>query len=133
MQTDKKENDERQPVILFADDDEICLDVGVKILQKLGYKVLDARDGREAIEVFLNNQSEVDLVILDMKMPYNGGAAFSQLKKISANVKVLIASGYAKDQQIREMMEKGCSGFIQKPFSIKSLSQKILNVLNETD
>jgi CheY-like chemotaxis protein len=131
MQTYKKKNDERQPVILFADDDAICLDVGAKILQKLGYIVLEARDGREAVEVFLNNQSEVDLVILDMKMPYNGGAAFSQLKKISANVKVLIASGYAKDQQLKEMMEKGCSGFIQKPFSIKSLSQKILNVLNE--
>ena len=131
MQTDKKENDERQPVILFADDDPACLDVGVKILQKLGYKVLDARDGQEAIEVFLNNQSEVDLVILDMKMPYNGGKAFSQLKKISANVKVLIASGYAKDQQIREMMEQGCSGFIQKPFSLNVLSQKIINALND--
>jgi two-component system, cell cycle sensor histidine kinase and response regulator CckA len=107
------------------------LEVGVKILETLGYKVLDARDGREAIEVFLNNQSEVDLVILDMRMPFNGGKAFFQLKKISANVKVLIASGYAKDQQIKKMMEKGCSGFIQKPFSIKSLSQKILNVLND--
>ncbi|MBT8363840.1 MAG: response regulator [Deltaproteobacteria bacterium] len=131
MQTDKKKNDERQSVILFADDDAICLDVGVKILQKLGYKVLDARDGQEAIEVFLKNQSEVNLVILDMKMPYNGGKAFSQLKKINANVKVLIASGYAKDQQIREMMEQGCSGFIRKPFSINALSQKILNVLND--
>ena len=131
MQTYKKKNDERQPVILFADDDAICLDVGVKILQNLGYKVLEARDGREAIEVFLHNQSEVNLVILDMKMPYNGGNAFFQLKKINANVKILIASGYAKDQQIKEMMEKGCSGFIQKPFSIKSLSHKILNALND--
>ena len=131
MQSDKKENDERQSVILFADDDEICLDVGVKMLQKLGCIVLEARDGKEAIEVFLNNQSEVDLVILDMKMPYNGGTTFYQLKKINANVKVLIASGYAKDQQIKEMMEQGCSGFIQKPFSINALSQKILNVLND--
>ena len=131
MQTDKKKNDDRQPVILFADDDASCLDVGVKILRKLGYKVLDARDGQEAIEVFLKNQSEVNLVILDMKMPYNGGTTFFQLKKINANVKVLIASGYAKDQQIREMMEQGCSGFIRKPFSINALSQKILNVLND--
>ena len=131
MQTDKKENDERQTVILFADDDPICLDVGVKILQKLGYKVLDAQDGKEAIEIFQNNQSEVNLVILDMKMPYNGGAAFLQLKKINANVKVLIASGYAKDKQIREMMEQGCDGFILKPFSINALSQKIMNVLND--
>ena len=131
MQTDKKENDERQPVILFADDDTLCLDVGVKILQKLGYTVLEARDGQEAIEVFLKNQSEVDLVILDMKMPYNGGNAFFQLKKINANVKVLIASGYAKDQQIKEMIEKGCSGFIQKPFSLNVISQKIINALND--
>ena len=131
MQTDKKENNERQPVILFADDDAICLDVGVIILQKLGYIVLEARDGREAIEVFLNNQNEVDLVILDMKMPYNGGTTFSQLKKINANVKVLIASGYAKDQQIKEMIEHGCSGFIQKPFSINALSQKVRNILND--
>ena len=131
MQTDKKGNDERQPVILLADDDAICLDVGVNFLQKLGYKVLVARDGREAIEVFLNNQSEVNLVILDMKMPFNGGNAFFQLKKISANVKVLIVSGYAKDRQVKEMMEQGCSGFIQKPFSINVLSQKIMNVLND--
>jgi CheY-like chemotaxis protein len=131
MQTDKKGNDERQPVILYADDNSICLEVGVKILQNLGYKVLDARDGREAIEVFLNNQSDVNLVILDMKMPFNGGNAFFQLKKISANVKVLIASGYAKDRQIKEMMEQGCCGFIQKPFSINALSQKIMNILND--
>ena len=77
MQTDMKENDQRQSVILFADDDPFCLDVGIEILQKLGFKVLNARDGQEAIEVFLNNQREVDLVILDMKMPYNGGKAFS--------------------------------------------------------
>jgi len=131
MQTEKKVSDGRQPVILFADDDPVCLDVGVKILQKLGYIVLEARDGQEAIEVFLKNQSEVDLVILDMRMPYNGGTTFFQLKKINANVKVLIASGYAIDQQIREMMEQGCSGFIQKPFSINALSQKIMNVLND--
>ena len=131
MQPDKKENYERQPVILFADDDPVCLDVGIRMLRKLGYIVLGAKDGREAIEIFLNNQSEVNLVILDMKMPYNGGTTFFQLKKINANVKVLIASGYAKDQQIREMMKQGCSGFIQKPFSISTLSQKIINILND--
>ena len=131
MQTDKKGNDQRQPIILYADDDVICLEIGVKFLQNLGYKVLEARDGKEAIEVFLNNQSEVNLVILDMKMPYNGGTAFSQLKKIDANVKVLIASGYAKDEQIKEMMEQGCCGFIRKPFSINALSQKIMNILND--
>jgi DNA-binding NtrC family response regulator len=66
-----------------------------------------------------------------MKMPHNGVITFFQLKKIDANVKVIIASGYAKDQQIRDMLKQGCSGFIQKPFSINALSQKILNVLND--
>ena len=131
MQTDKKQNYEQQPVILFADDDAICLEVGLKILQKLGYKALGARDGIEAIEVFLNNQREVKLVILDMKMPYNGCTAFLRLKKINASVKVLIASGYAKDQQIRELIELGCNGFILKPFSINELSRKISGILNE--
>ena len=129
MRTKKKENEQRRPIIIIADDDAICLDVGIRMLQKLGYIVLEAKDGKEAIEVFLNNQDEVDLVILDMKMPYNGGTAFSQLQKINADVKVIIASGYAEDQQIREMMEKGCCGFIQKPFSIDVLSHKIMNVL----
>jgi CheY-like chemotaxis protein len=131
METAKIENYEQQPVILFADDDSICLEVGLKILQKLGYKTLGARDGKEAIEVFLNNHKEVKLVILDMKMPYNGCSAFIQLKKINANVKVLIASGYAKDRQIRKLMEQGCNGFILKPFSINELSLKISDILNE--
>ena len=64
-------------------------------------------------------------------MPHNGGITFFQLKNINANVKVLIASGYTTDQKIREMMAKGCSGFIQKPFSINALSQKIINALND--
>ena len=129
MQTNNKENSNRKPVILFADDDELCLDVGVKILQKLGYSVLEARDGQEALEVFENNKNTVDLVILDMRMPYNGGRAFDQLKLIKSDVKVLIASGYTEDQQIREMFKQGCMGFIQKPFSINLLSEKVLTAL----
>ena len=129
MQTNNKENSIRKPVILFADDDELCLDVGVKILQKLGYSVLRARDGQEALEVFEKNKNTVDLVILDMRMPYNGGRAFDQLKLIKSDVKVLIASGYTEDQRIREMFKQGCIGFIQKPFSVNLLSEKVLTAL----
>ena len=129
MQTNNKENSIRKPVILFVDDDELCLDVGVKILQKLGYSVLEARDGQEALEVFEDNKDTVDLVILDMRMPYNGGKAFDQLKQIKSDVKVLIASGYTEDQQIREMFKQGCIGFIQKPFSVNLLSKKVLKAL----
>ena len=129
MQRNGEENSNRQPVILFADDDQLCLDVGVKILKKLGYSVLKARDGQEALEVFEDNKDSVDLVILDMRMPYNGGKAFDQLKRIKSDVKVIIASGYSEDQRIREMYEQGCIGFIQKPFRINKLSEKILKAL----
>ena len=129
MQRKGQENSNRQPVILFADDDQLCLDVGVKILQKLGYSVLKARDGQEALEVFEDNKDTVDLVILDMRMPYDGGRAFDQLKRIKSDVKVIIASGYTEDQRIREMYEQGCIGFIQKPFRINKLSEKILKAL----
>ena len=129
MQRIGEENSNRQPVILFADDDQLCLDVGVKILKKLGYSVLQARDGQEALEVFEDNKDSVDLVILDMRMPYNGGKAFDQLKRIKSDVKVIIASGYTEDQRIIEMYEQGCIGFIQKPFRINKLSEKILKAL----
>ena len=129
MQTNNKENSNLKPVILFADDDQLCLDVGVEILKKLGYSVLKARDGQEALEVFEDNKDTVDLVILDMRMPYNGGRAFDQLRRIKSDVKVIIASGYTEDQRIREMYEQGCIGFIQKPFRINKLSEKILKAL----
>ena len=120
----------KKSVVLIADDDDLCLDVGIKMLQKLGYEVLDARDGKEAIEVFCNNKDSIDLVILDMKMPHNGSTTFDRLKKINADVKVLIASGYTEDRRILEMKKRGCYGFIQKPFSIRTLSEQVTNALN---
>jgi CheY-like chemotaxis protein len=129
MQSKNQKKSNRQPVILFADDDALCLDVGVRILQKLGYSVLQAHDGQEALEVFESNKNTVDLVILDMQMPHNGGRAFDQLKQIKSDVKVLIASGYTDDHRIREMFKQGCMGFIEKPFSINILSKKIAKAL----
>jgi CheY-like chemotaxis protein len=120
----------RQPVILFADDDKICLEVSVQMLQKLGYTVLKAKDGKEAIEVYKNNQNKVDLVILDMKMPHNGGHTFEELKKMNADLKIILTSGYTEDFGIRELVKKGCNDFIQKPFDLKILSKKIKNNLN---
>ena len=129
MRSDSQNQPDRPAVILFADDDEACLDVGVRMLQKLGYMVLNARDGKEALEVFKKNQNIVDLVILDMKMPHNGSTAFEQIKKINADMKILIASGYTEGQRIQEIKKSGCFGFIQKPFSISLLSQQVIKAL----
>ena len=129
MQIKDEKPENRTPVILFADDDKSCLDISVQMLQRLGYTVLQARDGQEAVEVYKNNQDSVDLVILDMKMPHNGGHTFDQLRKINPDLRIILTSGFAEDYRIRELAKQGCKGFLQKPFDLKILSQKIRNAL----
>ena len=130
MQIKDIETAGRQPVILFADDDKFCLNVSVKMLKRLGYTVLEARDGFEAIEVYKKNQNRVDLVILDMKMPHNGGLTFEQLRTMDTDVKIFITSGYTEDHCLAELINQGCDGFIQKPFSLSVLSQIVAKALN---
>ena len=70
-------------------------------------------------------------MILDMIMPdMGGGEAFDQLKQIRSDVKVLLSSGYSLNGQASEIMEKGCDGFIQKPFDMRLLSKKIREILD---
>jgi CheY-like chemotaxis protein len=100
------------------------------MLQRLGYTVLKAIDGKEAVEVYKNNQEKIDLVILDMVMPYNGGRTFEQLKKINSDLKIMLTSGYTEDYGIRDFLQQGCVGFLQKPFDAKALSQQVMDALN---
>ena len=116
--------------ILLVDDEESTLQVEELMLKRLGYKVLPALSGREALKLYEDNMLELDLVALDMIMPeMNGKDIYEALKRINPNVKVLLVSGYSLNKQIEELMEKGCNGFIQKPFDISQLSRKIRNVL----
>ena len=120
-----------QGTVLFVDDEDIILDVGVEVLRSLGYHVLVARGGREAIQVYAKNREEIDVVILDMVMPdIGGGEAFDRMKEIDPNIKVLLSSGYDVDGQAKKILERGCEGFIQKPFDLKMLSLKIREILN---
>jgi PAS domain S-box-containing protein len=118
--------------ILLVDDEEMVADVGRKMLQKLGYRVLLAESGRQAIQKFEKLHSRIDLVILDMIMPEMGGSeTFDQLKAIAPDIKVLLSSGYSLDGQASQIIKRGCNGFIQKPFNLKHFSQKIRQVLDE--
>jgi len=117
--------------ILLVDDEEVIIDVGSEILEVLGYKVSVARSGREAIEIYKEKQDEIDMVILDMIMPeMDGGETFKVLKSIDPGVKVILSSGYSADARSTRMMEQGCCGFIQKPYSVNALSQKVKEVLD---
>jgi two-component system cell cycle sensor histidine kinase/response regulator CckA len=118
--------------ILLVDDEDMIVEVGRAVLETLGYQVLLGRSGKEAIEVYQENQAKIDLVILDMIMPGMGGSeTYDQLKAINAEVKVLLSSGYSLDSQAAHILERGCDGFIQKPFTIKQLSQKIREILEK--
>jgi two-component system cell cycle sensor histidine kinase/response regulator CckA len=117
-------------IILFVDDEEVILEVGEKFLKVLGYKVLLAQSGKEAIEIFQKHQDSIDLVLLDMIMPnMGGGEVYDRLKEISPDIKVLLSSGYSIDGEATKIMERGCNGFIQKPFDIMQLSQSIRAIL----
>ena len=117
--------------ILLVDDEEMVADVGQKMLQKLGYRVILADSGRKAIQKFEKLHSRIDLVILDMIMPEMGGSeTFDQLKAISPDIKVLLSSGYSLDGQASQIMKRGCNGFIQKPFNLKHFSQKVRDILD---
>lgn len=127
-----KEISKGYETILLVDDEDIVIDVGKKMLQKIGYQVLVARGGKTAVELYEDNKDEIDMVILDMIMPeVSGGETYDRLKKINPDIKVLLASGYSINGQATEILNRGCDGFIQKPFSVKDLSQKIREILDK--
>ncbi len=118
--------------ILLVDDEDVIIDVGSEILEVLGYKVSVARSGREAVDIYKEKQGEIDMVILDMIMPeMDGGETFNALKSIDPGIKVILSSGYSADARSTRMMEEGCYGFIQKPYSVNTLSQKVREVLDK--
>jgi len=116
--------------VLLVDDEEMVLDIGVQLLEKMGYQVLPADSGQTALKLFKAHKDDIDLIIVDIIMPeMGGGQLFDRLTKIKSNVKVLLSSGYSIDGEARELLQRGCKGFIQKPFSLKQLSRKVKETL----
>ena len=116
--------------VLLVDDEEMIIDVGKRMLDKLGYVVLTATNGEEAVEIYRTYRDKIQLVILDMVMPkVSGGEAFDRLKQINPAVKVILCSGYSINGQAADILKRGCSAFIQKPFDLERLAQQIGTVL----
>ena len=98
----------------------------------LGYEVLTARHGKEAIEAYRQNRQKVAMVILDLIMPgMGGGETFDRLKEIDPEIKVLLSSGYSINGQATEILQRGCDGFIQKPFNLNQLAGTIQKILGD--
>ena len=122
--------EDRNKFVLLVDDEQLVLEVGTRMLQYLGHDVLEARDGQEAIDLYKKNKKSLDIVILDMNMPgMNGAVVYNQLRRIQPDVKVLIASGYFDNHCVRNILKNGYTDFIQKPFNIDILSEKLAEML----
>ncbi len=118
--------------VLLVDDEDVIQEVGKNLLEAMGYRVLLAGDGKEAVEVYGKNRDVIDIVILDMVMPnMGGGEAYDCVKEINPDIKVLLSSGYSIDGEATKILERGCNGFIQKPFRMNELAEKIREILDK--
>ena len=118
--------------ILIVDDEPMITSIGQIMLTEMGYTVLTANDGATALNLFDSHPDPIHLIVLDMIMPkMNGSVVFDQLKTKDPHVRVLLSSGYSINGQASELLDKGCSGFIQKPFNMMELSKKVREVLDK--
>ena len=126
-----KEFPPEQETVLLVDDEEMIIEIGKEMLEKMNYKVLASRNGAEAVEIFKGNKDSIDLVILDLVMPdMGGGETYDRMKEINPNLKVLLSSGYSMNGEASAILSRGANGFIQKPFGMKELTSKIRTLLD---
>ncbi len=123
---------EGSETILLVDDEKIILNVGMELLESMGYQVLVAGNGKEAIEVFKKTHDNIDMIILDTIMPEMGGdQTYEKLKEINPRIKVLLSSGYGINDQAVQILANDCDGFIQKPFNLEDLSKSTRAILDK--
>ena len=116
---------------MLVEDEDMVAVISDQMLTRLGHKVFLARSGPDALSIFQEHREKIDLVILDMIMPGMSGAeTFERLKAIDPGVNVLLSSGYTPNGPAQDILRRGCRGFIQKPFTIEQLSQKIREILS---
>lgn len=116
--------------VLLVDDEERILTVGREICKALGYSVITAASGKEAISIYKKKKDKINLIVLDMIMPeMNGLETFLELKKLKMDVKVLLSTGYSIDEKAQEMLRQGCKGYILKPYSVIDFSHKLREVI----
>jgi two-component system cell cycle sensor histidine kinase/response regulator CckA len=116
--------------ILLIDDEKIVMEVNKELLESMGYTLYVAGSGQEGLAVYMEKKDKIDLVILDMIMPgISGSDTFDRLRQINPKVKVLLSSGYSLTGKAQAIMDRGCNGFLQKPFKLEELSGKVREML----
>ncbi len=114
---------------LLADDEEAIRSLGRRMLERLGYRVLLAVDGRNAVELFNDHHEEVSVVLLDLTMPHmDGMEALRAMRRIREDVPVILTSGYDEEDVTHDIAERGPAAFIQKPYGAQELAAKLADL-----
>lgn len=130
----KEEIRRGEGVILVVDDEEVMRQTAKSILMECGYTVLLAENGMEAVEVFRDHKDEIKAVLLDMVMPkMSGRQTYIEMATINENVKVLLVSGFKQDHRVESILRLGVKGFIQKPYTLKILANRLHRLIYEED
>jgi len=117
--------------ILLIDDEPMVTDICEMMLKKCGHKVLKAHSGSEGIKLYEANKNQIDLVISDFNMPgMNGQEVVDKLRIMDQSVNVLLSSGDLSVIEEEEAIDRGFNGFLKKPYSVTTLSDKISEILN---
>ena len=117
--------------ILIVDDHETIWDFLIEALQNLGYSVLLAENGLDAIEIYTANPDAVDMVLLDMIMPKAGGQeTFYHIRSIDPEAKILLSSGYVSEEEVQYLLKQGACGFLAKPHRLPTVIRAIRDVLD---
>jgi CheY-like chemotaxis protein len=116
--------------ILLADDEESVRTMGKRMLRRLGFEVLTAVDGREALEIYHAQREEIKLVLLDLTMPcMDGEETLDELRRIDPEIRVVMSSGYSEGEIAARFAGKRLAGFLQKPYALYELAQCLRRAL----
>ena len=116
--------------ILIIDDETFLVELAIKFLEMAGYKTQGFSEAEEALHWYRENHKEVDLVILDMKMPrMSGMVCFNKLREINPQARIALLSGYVEDETVRSLVQQGALKFFQKPLKYPELIEWISGVL----
>jgi len=117
--------------ILLVDDDEAIRNLGQEMLSKIGHRVITAKDGETALELYQDKQNEIDLIMLDLMMPGMGGyKCLEHLIDINPEAKILVASGYSCNETLKNEIQAKAKGFLSKPYAIQQVSEAIRNIFD---
>lgn len=118
------------PTVLLAEDEDVVREVMAQMLTTLGYNVLEAENGRQAMELFSSRRQDIDLVIFDLSMPaMNGAELFDRLRRQAPEVKTLLTTGHDELAEVRRMRHSGLSGFLPKPFTLTEMRRAVDEVM----